>query len=89
VPYLPYPPSLARMHRELRRTSPPCPAVATFSGAAPSIPIALPKEQQIDDNPRAGMTPLEARRRAVIAPGGLERTKGNVATAAGCRRWNR
>src|SRR6478735_412549 len=32
----------------------------------------------IDDNLRAGMTPEEARRRAVIALGGIERTKEEV-----------
>jgi predicted permease len=35
-------------------------------------------DHHIDDNIRAGMTPVEARRRAVIALGGIERTKEAV-----------
>ena len=43
----------------------------------------------IDDNIHAGMTPAEARRRALIALGGVEQTKERIAIAAACRVSNR
>lgn len=41
------------------------------------------QQLHIDDNVRAGMTPGEARRRALVALGGVEQTKGSVRDARG------
>ena len=43
----------------------------------------------IDDNLRAGMTPVEARRQALIKLGGIEQTKEIYRDRWGARRLNR
>jgi hypothetical protein len=45
-------------------------------------------EMHTADNLRAGMSPEQARRAALLKLGGVEQTKGRIANAVGCRCWN-
>ena len=44
-------------------------------------------EMHTDDNIRAGMTPEEARRQAIVGLGGVEQTKERYRDRAACRGW--